>query len=83
MDAKQIELLIESINVNLRFTPPFQYKKIGEEPNPLTFNENVGYLGYWSAHCLFPYSKIVWICVRPQYLKYVSCSILKRLFPAR
>ena len=72
MYAKQIKLLIDSINNKLPFTPPFQYKKFDEEPYPLTFTENVSYLGHWSAPCLLPYSKIEWFCVRPQYLKYES-----------
>jgi hypothetical protein len=72
MDANQIEVLIDSIKTELPFTPPFQYKKFDEEPFPLTFSDNVTYLGDWSAHCLYPYSKIEWFCVRPQYLKNIG-----------
>ena len=72
MDAARIELLIESINRELPFSPPFQYKKFTDEPYPLTFTENVTYLGDWTAQCLHPYSKIEWFCVRPQYLKNIG-----------
>ncbi|SET70545.1 DUF6678 family protein [Thalassotalea agarivorans] len=72
MDANQIKALIASIEAELPFTPPFQYKKFGEDPYPLNFSENVTYLGDWSAHCLRPYSKIEWFCIRPQYLKRVG-----------
>lgn len=72
MDANKIEDLINSINTELPFTPPFQYKKFDKEPYPLSFSENVNYLGDWSAHCLQPYSKIEWFCVRPQYFKNIG-----------
>ena len=72
MDANQIEVLINSIKAELPFTPPFQYKKFDEDPFPLSFSENVNYLGDWSAHCLHPFTKIEWFCVRPQYLKSVG-----------
>jgi len=72
MDTNQIEVLINSIKAELPFTPPFQYKKFDEDPFPLTFSENVNYLGDWSAHCLHPFTEIEWLCVRPQYLKSVG-----------
>ena len=72
MDANQIEVLVSLINTELPFTPPFQYKKFDEAPFPLTFSENVSYLGDWSADCLQPYSSIEWFCVRPQYLKSIG-----------
>ncbi|MBE0365788.1 hypothetical protein PULV_b0449 [Pseudoalteromonas ulvae UL12] len=72
MDANQIEVLVNSIKTELPFTPPFQYKKFDEDPFPLSFSENVNYLGDWSAHCLQPFTKIEWFCVRPKYLKSVG-----------
>jgi hypothetical protein len=72
MDTNQIEVLIDSIETELPFTPPFQYKKLDEDPFPLEFSDNVSYLGDWSAHCIHPYSKIEWFCVRPQYLKNIG-----------
>ena len=78
MDANQIEVLINSIKAELPFTPPFQYKKFDEDPFPLSFSENVNYLGDWSAHCLHPFTKIEGFCVRPQYLKSVG-----RLIPPK
>jgi len=72
MDAEQIENMINAINFELEFTPPFQYKKFEDEPFPLSFCEDVTYLGDWSANCLHPYSKIEWFCIRPQYLKSIG-----------
>ena len=78
MDAEKIGKLINSIKSELPFTPTFQYKKFGEEPYPLTFDEDVWYLGDWTAHCLQPYSQIEWFCVRPRYLKSIG-----RLVPSK
>ncbi|WP_142047497.1 DUF6678 family protein [Pseudoalteromonas luteoviolacea] len=80
MNANQIEVLIDLINKELPFTPPFQYKKFGEAPFPLKFSEDVSYLGDWSADCLRPYSSIEWICVRPQYLKNIGRLVPPKVF---
>jgi len=72
MDAEKIESLIKSIESDLPFTPTFQYKKFGDEPYPLTFDEDVWFLGDWSAQCLLPYSEIEWFCIRPRYRKTIG-----------
>ena len=55
-------------------------KKIYEEnPVPLTFSEDVWYLGDWSDEAMCPFYAIEWICVRPSYTKHVGQLVKPKL----
>jgi len=79
VDVSELEMLIDGINTELPFPPPFQYKKFGHAPFPQIFDKDVTYLGDWSALCLYPLEDIEWIFVRPRYLKRIGKLVPKQV----
>lgn len=70
-NTKWLELQIGVMN-HLSFTPPYQVKFLLEEfPHPLTFDEDVWFLGDW-LDGLYPFYSIEWLRVRPRYLKHIG-----------
>lgn len=69
MNNTKWEKLQSGVLKQLPFTPPYQVKYIlQEKPEPVTFDNDVWYLGDW-IEGLFPFYSIEWIKVRPRYVK--------------
>ncbi|MFS0880192.1 DUF6678 family protein [Metabacillus niabensis] len=70
MNNTKWEKLQSGVLNRLPFTPPYQIKYIlQEKPEPVTFDNDVWYLGDW-IEGLFPFYAIEWIKVRPRYVKH-------------
>lgn len=63
--------LIDAI-ARLPFPPPYQRKDVLQlEPEPKTFDCDVGYVGDWSEG-IHPFFSIEWIRIRPRYLRHAA-----------
>jgi len=70
MNNTKWEKLQSGVLNRLPFTPPYQVKYVlQEKPEPITFDNDVWYLGDW-IEGLFPFYSIEWIKVRPRYIKH-------------
>jgi hypothetical protein len=70
---------IEAVKTKLPMTPAYQLKIFNQPEYPKTFDEEVDYLGDWSDECLYPYTSIEWIKIKPRMLEHIGMRVPKKV----